>query len=155
MLDQNPDPMLKEYCIKHDVKLTTHGSLLGGFFSEAWLGQPEPDFVDLSKSSHYKKHYRKITAWGSWDKFQRLLAVTKDIANKHKVNVASVATRWVLQQLAVGSVVVEAPLGNPKWHLNHTKKVFEFVLDGEDLARLEVAATAMPAANRRPQQSDW
>ena len=48
-----------------------------------------------------------IKAWGNWSLFQALLAVLRDIGNKHGgVSIANVATRWVLDHPFVGAVIV-------------------------------------------------
>ena len=47
-----------------------------------------------------------VKAWGSWELFQALLAVLKDIADKHGRSIANVATRWVLDHAFVGAVLV-------------------------------------------------
>jgi hypothetical protein len=38
-------------CEKHNVKLLTYGTLLGGLMSEKWLGQAEPVAADLTTAS--------------------------------------------------------------------------------------------------------
>lgn len=52
-----------------------------------------------------------LNAWGGWELFQHLLSTLRDIADRHSVNddvasIANIATRWVLDQPAVGSVIV-------------------------------------------------
>ena len=52
-----------------------------------------------------------INNWGSWVEFQALLEVLSSIASKHGVSITNVATRWVLDQPAVGAVIVGTRLG--------------------------------------------
>ena len=48
-----------------------------------------------------------LKAWGDWPLFQELLAVLRLIGDRHGgVSVANVATRWVLDQPAVGAVII-------------------------------------------------
>ena len=48
-----------------------------------------------------------MKAWGDWTLFQELLAVLRSIADRHGgVSIANVATRWVLDQPAVGAVII-------------------------------------------------
>ena len=52
-----------------------------------------------------------LNAWGGWELFQELLAVLRMIADRHSVDgdtvsIANVATRWILDQPAVGAVIV-------------------------------------------------
>lgn len=54
-----------------------------------------------------------LKAWGTWDLFQRLLRVLRDIADRHdQVSIANIATRWVLEHPFVGAVIIGAvPFG--------------------------------------------
>ena len=48
-----------------------------------------------------------LKAWGDWALFQELLVVLRSIGNRHGgVSIANVATRWVLDQPAVGAVII-------------------------------------------------
>lgn len=48
-----------------------------------------------------------LKAWGDWTLFQELLAVLRSIGDRHGgVSIANVATRWVLDQPAVGAVII-------------------------------------------------
>lgn len=48
-----------------------------------------------------------VKAWGSWTLFQSLLTVLRSIGDRHGgVSIANVATRWVLDQPAVGAVLI-------------------------------------------------
>lgn len=54
-----------------------------------------------------------LKVWGDWTLFQELLGVLRSIGDSHGgVSIANVATRWVLDQPAVGAVIIgehEAP----------------------------------------------
>ena len=46
-------------------------------------------------------------AWGDWELFQSLLVTLRRIGDRHgKLSIANIATRWVLDQPAVGAVIV-------------------------------------------------
>ena len=48
-----------------------------------------------------------LKAWGDWTLFQELLAVLRSIGDRHGgASIANVATRWVLDQPAVGAVII-------------------------------------------------
>lgn len=48
-----------------------------------------------------------LKAWGNWSLFQELLSVLRLIGDRHGgVSIANVATRWVLDQPAVGAVII-------------------------------------------------
>jgi aryl-alcohol dehydrogenase-like predicted oxidoreductase len=48
---------------------------------------------------------RMIQAWGGWNLFHELLMVLKKSAQKHTVNIANVATRFILDKPAVAGVI--------------------------------------------------
>lgn len=98
---------LSEVCQKHEVGILAYASLLGGFLSEKWVGQPEPaDPESLNWS--LRKYLRFIWEAGGWDKFQVVLQALATIASRHSVPIAAVATRWVLDVPAVKAVMWEA-----------------------------------------------
>ena len=80
-----------------------------------------------------------IETWGSWTEFRELLAVLSGVARKHGVSLTNVATRWVLQQPAVGAVIVGTRLGVSD-HIDENTRVFSFELDAGDMARVDGAA---------------
>ncbi len=124
-------------CREHGVNLLAYGMLGGGFLSERWLGKdepPDPDIADWSKM----KYRRFIAAIGGWNALQGILAASSAVARRHRVSVANVATRWVLDQPAVAAVIVGARLGERE-HREDNLRVFSFAFDDEDRAMLETA----------------
>jgi enamine deaminase RidA (YjgF/YER057c/UK114 family) len=90
------------------------------------------------------KYQRFIAAAGGWDHLQALLAALSGIAEKHGVTISNVATRWVLQQRAVASVIVGVRLGENDHRVDNLG-LASLALDGEDIAALEaVTATLEP-----------
>lgn len=135
LLDRRAAGRMSEYCLSAGVKLLAYGTLGGGFLTDRWVGQAEPDSIaDWSKS----KYKRFIDSIGGWAVLQRILAAAKLIAQKHRVSVANVAVRWVLEQQAVGAVIVGARLGERE-HRADNLALFSFALDAEDRARLDDA----------------
>ena len=47
-----------------------------------------------------------VKAWGSWELFQSLLSVLRDIGDRHGKSIANIATRWVLDHPFVGAVII-------------------------------------------------
>jgi enamine deaminase RidA (YjgF/YER057c/UK114 family) len=86
------------------------------------------------------KYYRFIKTIGGWDKFQQLLNVLNGIAKDKQVSIANVATRYILQQPAVGSVIIGARLGASN-HIIENKKIFSFKLSENDLNIINNALT--------------
>jgi len=132
LLDRRPAGRMTELCRETGVKLLAYGVLAGGFLSDRWVDRPEPtDIPDWSKS----KYKRFIDAVGGWNALQRVLAAARTVGVKHGVSVANVAARWVLEQEAVGAVIIGARLGERE-HRGDNLALFGFAPDEADKARL-------------------
>jgi aryl-alcohol dehydrogenase-like predicted oxidoreductase len=127
------------YFDKHNLKLFTYGTLLGGFFSEKYLGIQEPRRVELVTAS-LQKYHNMINAWGGWELFQELLSVLDSIAHKHGCSIANIATRYILDKPQVAGVIIGARLGITQ-HRDDNLKAFDVKLDSSDLSKIrEVTA---------------
>ncbi len=135
LVDRRPAVRMASFCRDHGVTLLAYGTLLGGLLSEKYLGRAEPRRAELNTAS-LQKYKNMIDAWGGWTLFQELLAVLKQIADKHRVSIANVGVRYVLDRPAVAGVIVGARLGVAQ-HLADNARVFGFALDDEDLAGIE------------------
>jgi aryl-alcohol dehydrogenase-like predicted oxidoreductase/enamine deaminase RidA (YjgF/YER057c/UK114 family) len=140
LLDRRAAGAMSALCLERGVKLLAYGTLGGGFLSERWLGREEPAEADIADWSKMK-YRRFIGATGGWAVFQRLLAEVAAVARRHRVSVANVATRWVLEHPAVGAVIVGARLTEAEHRANNLR-LFSFALDAEDHARLDHALAA-------------
>ena len=121
----------------------------GGFLSSAWLNRPPPTQEELANVS-LRKYLRWIIAWGGggggggrkgdawWRRFQQLLFALDAVAHKHGVSLANVAARWVLQQPAVGAVILGVRLGL-RDHAADNARLFAFELDADDMAAIAEA----------------
>jgi aryl-alcohol dehydrogenase-like predicted oxidoreductase/enamine deaminase RidA (YjgF/YER057c/UK114 family) len=139
LIDRRPAGRMTDVCRETGVKLLAYGVLAGGFLSDRWVDRAEPtDIPDWSKS----KYKRFIDTVGGWDVVQGVLAAAKAIADKHGVSVANVAARWVLEQDAVGAVIIGARLGERE-HRADNLALFGFALDDGDKARLAEAQSRM------------
>ncbi|MFV1877965.1 aldo/keto reductase [Nioella sp.] len=135
LLDRRAAGDLAEVCERHGAWLLGYGTLNGGFLSDKWLGQPEPqDISDWSKM----KYHRFIQTAGGWEAFQSVLRAAAGVARKHGVSVSNVATRWVLEQARVAGVIIGARLGEAV-HTADNLRLFSFALDAEDRAALDAA----------------
>lgn len=136
VLDRRGTEDMTTFCLEHDVKLLTYGTLAGGFLSERWLGKSEPgDTNDWSKM----KYQRFINAVGGWAVFQNVLSALQKVGERHNVSIANVATRWVLEQPAVGAIIVGARLHENE-HRRDNMALFAFSLDEEDHKTINSAA---------------
>ena len=135
LVDRRPETRMAPFCHDHGITFLAYGTLLGGLLSEKYLGRAEPQRSELNTAS-LQKYKNMIDAWGGWTLFQELLAVLKDIADKHQVGVANVGVRYVLDRPSVAGVIVGARLGIAE-HLADNARVFGFALDDGDLALIE------------------
>jgi aryl-alcohol dehydrogenase-like predicted oxidoreductase len=135
LLDRRPARQL----VATGVPLLCYGTLAGGFFSERWLGAPEPG-AELTNRSLIK-YKLVIDDFGGWAAFQSLLQALQAIAERHGVSIATVSTRWVLDQPGVAAAIVGARYAE---HLPDMLAVFSLRLDVEDHARLAPLLAAHP-----------
>ncbi|WP_421796564.1 aldo/keto reductase [Haliscomenobacter sp.] len=130
LLDGRASREMTEVCREYGVKILAFGVLAGGFFSEKWLNQPEPS-LETGATWSQMKYKRFIDTTGGWARFQQLLAVVHQVAQKHGVSIATVAGKYILEQPEVGGIIIGARLGQSA-HLEETAKLFSFDLDETD-----------------------
>jgi aryl-alcohol dehydrogenase-like predicted oxidoreductase len=135
IVDRRPEAWMASFCGGHAMTLLAYGTLLGGLLSEKYLGRPEPRRAELDTAS-LQKYKHMIDAWGGWTLFQELLAALKPIADKHRVSIANVGVRYVLERPAVAGVIVGARLGVAQ-HIADNARVFGFALAADDQAIIE------------------
>ncbi len=130
VLDARAAGAMSDFCLAHNVRLLAYGTLLGGFLTRAWIGREEPDWNHLETWSQMK-YGRFIKAAGGWAALQQVLRRLDEVATKHGVPIATVATRWVLDHEAVAAVIVGARLSRSA-HIEDTLRVFDLTLDDQD-----------------------
>ncbi len=136
LIDQRARAGMCDLCLQHGVKLLAFGTVAGGFLTERWLGRPEPGWEDLSTWSEMK-YRRFINEAGGWEALQGLLRTVERVARRHGVSMANVACRAILEEPAVGGVIIGARLGMSE-HLGDNLRLFQFELD--DTSRSEIDA---------------
>jgi aryl-alcohol dehydrogenase-like predicted oxidoreductase len=132
LLDRRPARQLGAYAREHGIHLFCYGTVAGGFLSGRWLGAAEPG-PDIANRSLIK-YKLIIDDFGGWDIFQTLLQTLDRIAAKHDVSIATIATRWVLDQEQVAGAIVGVRRGD---HLPEHLKVMAITLDAEDRSAIE------------------
>jgi aryl-alcohol dehydrogenase-like predicted oxidoreductase/enamine deaminase RidA (YjgF/YER057c/UK114 family) len=143
LLDRRAEGEMSAFCLANGVRLLAFGTLGGGFLSERWLGAPEPSAAEITDWSKMK-YKRYIDAGGGWAPFQKLLGALVEVARRHGVSIANVATRWVLEHPAVAGVIIGARLGERE-HRADNLRLFDFALDAADKAAIDDARSAMMA----------
>ena len=104
LLDTRPDNGLRAMCQAHDLVLLCYGTVAGGFLGDRWLGAPEPTGPLENRS--LTKYKLIIDDFGGWGLFQALLETCRRVANRHGVDIATVASRAVLDRPGVAAVIV-------------------------------------------------
>jgi aryl-alcohol dehydrogenase-like predicted oxidoreductase len=117
------------------MKLLAYGTLCGGLLSEKFLEKPEPLRGHLNTAS-LQKYKNMIDAWGGWSLFQELLRTLDEIARKHSVSIANVATRYILDKPQVAGVIIGVRLGIAE-HIADNLCVFDMKLDGDDYSKIQ------------------
>lgn len=139
LLDRRPAALLAPMGLRRGMRLLCYGTLAGGFLTERWLGQAEP--AEALGNRSLVKYKLIIDEFGGWKAFQGLLAALKSIADRHGVQLSTVAVRWVLDQPAVAAAIVGARYGN---RIGDTLEVFRLKLDAADHALLAPILAACP-----------
>ena len=130
LLDQRARVGMTQLCREHNIKLLAFGTIAGGFLTEKWLEKPEPTQEQLTTWSQ-NKYKRFIDAAGGWPVFQNLLRVIQAVAEKHNMSMANVACRFILDNPAVGGIIIGARLGESE-HIRDNLNLFRFSLDEKD-----------------------
>ena len=141
LLDQRAKGAMTALCAEFGVHLFAFGTVAGGFLSEKWLGQAEPDWERLETWSQMK-YGRYIQAAGGWEPFQNLLQTLKKIGEKHAVSLTNVACRTILEQERVAAIIIGARLGESQ-HIVSNAGLFQFTLDQADHAQIDAALSQL------------
>ncbi len=132
VLDQRPRHGLTDFASRHGIKFLCYGTVAGGFLSEKWLGAPEPDMQLENRS--LVKYKLIIDDFGGWALFQDLLRALKAVGDLHGVDIATVASAWVLRQPLVAAVIVGA---RNRDHALANAGIMDVVLSDAELAAIQ------------------
>ena len=130
-----------ELCAERGVTVLAFGTIAGGFLTERWFSKTEPDWDALETWSQMK-YGRFIREAGGWAALQDLLAVVHRVAGRHGVSMANVACRYILDQPAVGGIIVGARLGISE-HREDNLQLFRFSLSEADHAEIDAAESQL------------
>ncbi|BCG81868.1 aldo/keto reductase [Mesorhizobium sp. 113-3-3] len=131
VLDQRPAHKLAALAKTNGVSFLCYGSVAGGFLSDRWLGVAEPATPLENRS--LVKYKLIIDDFGGWDLFQQLLQALKAIGDRHGVDIATIASAWVLEQRQVAAVIVGA---RNQAHALANAKIMDVALDADDHAKI-------------------
>src|SRR5882757_1158519 len=136
LLDARALHGMVQACQARGIGLLCYGTVAGGFLSDRWLAKPEPGRGCSNRS--LIKYKLIIDDFGGWELFQELLRALRHIADKHSCDIATVASRAMLQRAAVAAVIVGATNTS---HLDSNARIGAIELDSADLAAI-AAVTA-------------
>ena len=140
LLDTRPEKRMVAAAAAHGVALLTYGTVAGGFLGDQWLDRPEPTGALENRS--LIKYKLIIDDFGGWELFQRVLRVLRAVADRHGVDIATVASAAVLRRPGVAAVIVGA---RTRDHLAANLAIGSLTLDAADLAQINaVLADATP-----------
>ena len=126
LLDARSSGDFATLCRRNGVALLCYGTVAGGFLGDRWLAAPEPEAFENRSLTKYKLI---IDEFGGWALFQDLLRVLRTIADRHGTDIASVATRWTLDQPGVAAAIVGA---RNRAHLVRNAAIGALRLDEDD-----------------------
>ena len=143
LIDQRAAAGLAPYCAASGVRLLAYGTVAGGWLTEKWLGQPEPDWErtgtwSMMKYGRFLRVAGGASSSDGWEALQRVLAAAQLVAARHGVSIANIATRYILDQPGVAGVIVGARLGE-RAHVDDTLRLFSFSLTDADRAQIRSA----------------
>jgi len=136
LLDVRPEHGLAELCHKSGIHLLCYGSVAGGFLADRWLGAPEPRQPLENRS--LTKYKLIIDDFGGWSLFQELLRALRRIADRHNTDIATVASRAMLDRPQVASVIVGA---RNRSHLPANLAITVLKLTADDHAEINAVLT--------------
>lgn len=135
LIDQRARGAMTKVCQQHGVKILAFGTLAGGLLSERWLDQPDRP-ADQMETWSQMKYKRFIDQAGGWEHFQHLLKTLKQIAQEKKVSISNLACRYMLEQEAVGGIIIGARLGKSN-RIADNLRLLEFELSEADQTTIQ------------------
>ncbi len=132
LLDRRVENGLGEYCHLNGIGIIAFGTVAGGFISEKYLGEREPDNFATRSNVKYKLI---IDDFGGWELFQELLKLLDKIAKSHSTDIASISSAWSLQRPGVKAVIVGARNLD---HLDRNLGIPDIVFTEEELGAIDL-----------------
>lgn len=142
LLDLRPETRLVPVALDRGLWLFCYGTVAGGFLGDRWLGVAEPTGPLENRS--LTKYKLIIDDFGGWELFQHLLRTLRGIADRHGVDIATVASAAMLDRPGVAAVIVGA---RNRAHLSGNVAVANLRLTAADKAEI----AAVQALARTPE----
>lgn len=144
LLDARPENGLVALARDHDMALFAYGTVAGGFLGDRWLGRPEPQGSLENRS--LTKYKLIVDEAGGWAFLQALLVACRGVADRHGTDIATVASRLILDRPGVTAVIVG---GRDAVHAAANASLGALRLDAADRAAIDAVLV-----QRRPLAGD-
>ena len=141
LLDQRAKQGMLDLCVESGIQLLAFGTVAGGFLSEKWLNKPEPG-TDQLKTWSEMKYKRFIDQIGTWQNFQDLLQTISQLAQNKSVDIANIASAYILAQKGVGGIIIGARLGKNA-HIASNLRLFDNPLSDSEIEQVALALTQL------------
>lgn len=136
VIDHRPENGMSTFCQKNNIHLLCYGTVAGGFLSDRYLEVDEP--MQPYENRSLTKYMLMIEEIGGWKKFQEILALLSNIAQKYDVSITTIATKYVLQKNQVAGIIVGARNSS---HLEDLKKTFSVELTDDEMRHIAALTT--------------
>jgi len=132
VLDNRPAKDMEALATAHNIPFLCYGTVAGGFLSDRYLPLPEPK--EPLENRSLTKYKLIIDEFGSYPDFQVVLQVLRELADKYRVGIAEIASKYILQKPMVGGVIIGVRNID---HLKHMQKITDFNLNKSDLEMIQ------------------
>lgn len=144
IVDRRPEKNLLNYCMSKNIAQICYGTIAGGLLSEKWIGKPLPSDPD---NRSQVKYIQMIEEALGVDNYQRLLILLGKIAERHGVEIAHVATKYILSQEGVAATIVGTRSSR---HVESNLRIFTFQLTAEDIEEIKSFIGNIPILEGEP-----
>lgn len=132
VLDHRPEADSTALMVQENMHYLCYGVLAGGFLTDRYLDRAAP--IPPLENRSLTKYRLIIEEFGGYALFQKALQLLRGIADKHEVDIAAVASRYILQKAQVGGLIIGA---RNRKHLKKIPQISQFQLDAEDLSAIK------------------
>ncbi|MFC0266069.1 aldo/keto reductase [Alloscardovia macacae] len=136
------------------IQQICYGTLAGGLLSEKYLdilragANVTESFVDIQPETRSQvKYLQIIDASLGADGYLRILELLNDIAREHGVQIAQVATRYILQKTGVAATIIG--IRNSR-HVAENARIGTLSLSADDVERIDALLAQYPTVPGEP-----
>ena len=145
LFDRRVERGMQKYCSDHHIAMLCYGTLSGGFLAERYMGKKREQITAETRSQ--VKYLQIIEDTMGWDGYQKLLVLLKQIADVHHVGIPQIASRFILEQEAVGAAIIG--LRNSR-HIADNAEIFTFDLSNEEMQLIRNLIDSYPSPDGEP-----